>query len=202
VLRAIIPVVPPGANAVLDHQQVAGLEISTTDANSYGQFVDDLVYFQDNFDGIGFWPAPAAGATLPGGAPDRLPDLVAARYYVWDLPVVPKRYEAQARAAVEGACSLVCPNRMAIYLAAMSAAGMGVLVTALSYYSGRTRVLARRLLVVPILMLVILGLLGLTVTCDADSRSWSPLAIVGLMLLISGSVVFHWYERRVDGPMP
>ena len=200
-LRAVIPVVPPGANALIDHQQVAGLE-TTSDANSYGQFVDDLVYFQDNFDGIGFWPAPAVGATLPDGSPDRMAELVAARYYAWDLPMVPKRYEPQVRGAVEGACSLVCPNRIAVYLTAVAAAGMGVVVTALSYYSGRTRMLARRLLVVPILLLVILGLMAITVACDPGSRSWSPLTILALMALVCGSIVFHWYERRVDGPMP
>ena len=59
VLRALIPVVPPGANAPLEPHQSDGLvALATSETNSYGQFRDDIVYFQDNFDGIGFWPAP------------------------------------------------------------------------------------------------------------------------------------------------
>ena len=50
--------------------RTAGWILATSDANSYGQFRDDIVYFQDNFAGIGFWPAPAADATLPDGSPD------------------------------------------------------------------------------------------------------------------------------------
>jgi hypothetical protein len=202
VLRAIIPVVPPGANALLGTEQADASIIKTSDAESYGQFRDDILYFQDNFDGVGFWPAPAAGAVLPDGSPDRLGELVQALYYAWEPPMVPRHYQAAVRQAVEGACSLVCPNRLAMYLAAVVAGVAALFVTGLSYYSGRTRNLASRLLVVPILTLAVLALLTVTATCDPQSWSWSPLAILGLVLALVGSVVFNWYERRVDGPMP
>ena len=204
VLRAIVPVVPPGANAPLEPQQADGSAVAsaTSAVNSYGQFHDDLVYFQDNFDGIGFWPAPAAGATLPDGSPDRVGELVAARYYAWAPPLVPKRFQDLVRGPVDGACALVCPNRVLFYILGIATAGLAAAVSVLSLYSGRSRSLASRLMIVPLLLLLLMSILVITATCDTESRSWSVLALFGLMLLTSGSLVFHWYERRVDGPMP
>ena len=202
-LRALIPVVPPGANAPLEPHQSDGLvELATSATNSYGQFRDDIVYFQDNFDGIGFWPAPVAGATLPDGSPDLAADLVAARYYAWVPPLVPRAYEALVRDGVDGACALICPNRLLFYLAGAATGGLAAAVAVLSLYSGRSRTVAHRLFLVPALLMLLLAILVATAACDTDSRSWSVLALLGLMMLTSGSVVFHWYERRVDGPMP
>ena len=203
VLRALIPVVPPGANAPLEPHQSDGLvELATSETNSYGQFRDDIVYFQDNFDGIGFWPAPVAGATLPDGSPDLAADLVAARYYAWVPPLVPRAYEALVRDGVDGACALICPNRVLFYLAGAATGGLAAAVAVLSLYSGRSRTVAHRLFLVPALLMLLLAILVATAACDTDSRSWSVLALLGLMMLTSGSVAFHWYERRVDGPMP
>ena len=176
--------------------------LATNATNSYGQFRDDIVYFQDNFDGIGFWPAPVAGATLPDGSPDLAADLVAARYYAWAPPLVPRAYAALVRDSVDGACALICPNRLLFYLAGAATGGLAAAVAVLSLYSGRSRTVARRLFLVPALLMLLLAILVATAACDTDSRSWSVLALLGLMMLTSGSVVFHWYERRVDGPMP
>lgn len=203
VLRALIPVVPPGANAPLGPQQADGaVEVATAAANSYGQFHDDIVYFQDNFDGIGFWPAPAVGATLPDGAPDLAAALVGERYYGWTPPLVPARLQPAVRGTVDAACALVCPNRLLFYAAGTATGGLAAAVGLLSLYSGRSRTAARRLLLVPLLLLLLLAILLVTAACDTDSRSWSVLALAALMLLTSGSIAFHWYERRVDGPMP
>jgi hypothetical protein len=196
-------VVPPGANAPLGPQQAdGGVEVATAAADSYGQFHDDIVYFQDNFDGIGFWPAPAVGATLADGSPALAAALVGERYYGWTPPLVPARLQPAVLGTVDAACAVVCPNRLLFYAAGTATGGLAVAVGVLSLYSGRSRGIARRLLLVPLLLLLLLAILIVTAACDTDSRSWSVLALAALMLLTSGSIAFHWYERRVDGPMP
>ncbi|WP_111429161.1 hypothetical protein [Rhodobacteraceae bacterium DSL-40] len=207
VLRSVIPVVPPGANAALDHAPpsaapASGTEDETSISNSYGQFDDDLVYFQDNFDGVGFWPAPVAGAVLPDGSPDRLAEIVAARYYTWAPALVPRSYVPMARSASEGVCRVVCPNRIPFYLLTLATAGIAVGLGVLTFYSGRVKSLCDRLLLVPVLALVVLGLLGLIAACDVDSRVWSLGAMAALVALLGASIIFQWYGRRLDGPMP
>lgn len=55
VLRKIVPVVPPGANKALAAKKTNG---KPTDEGNFMQFEDDLIYFEDNFAGVGFWPIP------------------------------------------------------------------------------------------------------------------------------------------------
>jgi len=56
VLRKIIPILPTSQDAVLPHYFDKAYQ------GRAGQFVDDLIYLQDNFAGVGLWPLPMTPA--------------------------------------------------------------------------------------------------------------------------------------------
>ncbi|MEM8572388.1 MAG: hypothetical protein AAGG56_15985 [Pseudomonadota bacterium] len=205
VLRSIIPVVPSGAHAPLDHSHASPGDPSqgtTSTKNSYGQFDDDLVYFQDNFDGVGFWPVPIADATLPDGTPDRLAEIVNNRYYSWTPTYLPETYANVLSRASERICRVVCPNRLAAYGITLSVLGVAGMLSLLTYYSGRIRSLCETLLLVPILLFIVLALLALIAACDAANREIALGGIAAIIGLMTAASIFGWYERRLDGPMP
>lgn len=63
------------------------------------QYEDDLVYVQDNFDGIGFWPAPLIDSQITAEQRHTL-----RRVFVTDPP----------SSLSESVCSVVCPQRWAL----------------------------------------------------------------------------------------
>lgn len=65
------------------------------------QYEDDLVYVQDNFDGIGFWPAPLMDSQITAEQRHTL-----RRVFVTDPP----------SPLSEAVCGVVCPNRWALRL--------------------------------------------------------------------------------------
>lgn len=56
VLRKVIPILPTSQHAVVPHY------FDKTYDGKAGQFVDDLIYLQDNFAGVGLWPLPMTPA--------------------------------------------------------------------------------------------------------------------------------------------
>jgi hypothetical protein len=97
---------------------------------------------------------------------------------------------------------MVCPNRIAFYLACALAGLSIVAVRGLSLYSRRLRSAAEAMLFTPGMTLVLAGLLVLLVTCDRDAQVWAPVALAGLGAAVAGLVAFDWYSRRLDGPVP
>ncbi len=65
------------------------------------QYEDDVVYVQDNFDGIGFWPAPLIDSQITAEQRHTL-----RRVFVTDPP----------SSLSEAVCGVVCPNRWALRL--------------------------------------------------------------------------------------
>ncbi len=65
------------------------------------QYEDDVVYVQDNFDGIGFWPAPLIDSQISAEQRHTL-----RRVFVTDPP----------SSLSEAVCGVVCPNRWALRL--------------------------------------------------------------------------------------
>jgi hypothetical protein len=114
------------------------------------------------------------------------------------LPRVLQPYEGQIGAV----CTIVCPNRLAFYLAC-GIAGAGILaVRWLSLYSRRVRSATEAVLLTPILTLVLAVLLVLIVTCDRDAQVWAPLALAALFAAVAGLLILGWRGRRLDGPIP
>ncbi len=190
VLRRIIPVLPPGGHEfVLQSTAINDDQASET----FSQFSDDLVYFQDNFAGVGFWPTPDPALPETAKINSILQEL-------WLDPALPE-FLATFQDEMTQACTFICPNRA--YIAALAA--IIFLLTAgliwRSFYSGFVDKLAFKFGLAWLGgALLFAGLMALTV-CD-HVAIWPPIflfiMIAGLGLLIA----FHIYQGARNGPKP
>lgn len=198
VLRKILPVLPPLAQQKPPRTPVAGAPPQTEAEMNFGQFRDDLAYFQDNFGGIGFWPVPGI-TTPPDPLVTELIGFTQAQFAVGGL--LPASFEG-LNTQIDGMCGIVCPNRIYVRLGIVGALGAALLVTGLSYYSRTAQIVGFRFMLVPALLLAVLAALVASAICDASATYWAaPAAVVETLFLLI-VLGFNWYERGVEGPRP
>ena len=192
VLRRILPVVPPGGHRHVV-QASRDVDASSATTDEFSQFYDDVVYFQDNFAGIGFWPAPDPTS------PD-MPQMQAIMDNLLMLPGIPAALSPFAE-DITGACTWICPNRA--YLG--SAAGLLSVLTALviwrSFYSGRADTLAFRLGTVWMGTGAVAAILAALTLCDPAAMI-APVALTLLTLGLVSVIGFNAYQRARNGPKP
>lgn len=178
-LRSIIPVVPPGAHQFVGRQ------------GDYSTFQNDVIYFQDNFDGIGFWPAPR-----PAGEDADRSEI--ANFLGANLNTGFSRWTDNR------ICRLVCPNRAYINFAAIALLIAVAGLTWRSFYSGLADRLAFRVLTIGLVWignLLLLAMLILLSICDpaaASSLTFLVLLITTLGLIL----LYNFIQRAKNGPMP
>jgi hypothetical protein len=113
-LRRIVPVISPDGH-------LQPLE-EKHDADSFQQLDDDLIYFEDNFAGVGFWPLPKRISVDH----ERLRGLLLQRYATdLDGGFLPPSSDTALAMQV---CDFACPNRW-LFRVALDAAG-GLLLLA------------------------------------------------------------------------
>lgn len=188
VLRRIIPVIPPAAHANVFQNTATGSE-----RVPFSQFTDDLVYFQDNFAGIGFWPTPDPAAEETSAINMIFAD-------EWYQPVLPE-FLSTFEDEVDRACSVICPNRAYVAGVVAIVFALSVLLVWRSFYSGFVDRLAFKLGLVWVGGAAIFaGLLALAV-CDpfAIVAPVMLFAMIAATLLLSG---FYIYQSARNGPKP
>ncbi|SNX71079.1 hypothetical protein SAMN05878503_10832 [Cereibacter ovatus] len=198
VLRRILPVVPPLEEMSSAPVQARELETLTT----------DLVYYQDNFGGVAFWPAPDPAAPTEaalwgafagqpaggeaGGPVTRGSDWMTENWVFAWVPGAP---------AARGLCVLICPNRGSLGLAAGLIAGFVLLLVAGSFVSGLAPGVRLRRGLVAVGTVALLAILAGLSVCDPLAVV-APVVLVGLMLgIFAGAVLTAWQVAR-NGPMP
>ncbi|MBU3030128.1 hypothetical protein [Paracoccus marinaquae] len=198
VLRSIIPVIPPGANRNVLHNVSAGAE----QPGDYSQLEDDVVYFKDNFGGIGFWPAPLLSTDDPVAAEDtrRVEAILTAKLDDDPLPAV----LASFRGPVESVCGFTCPRRGYVGLGAILLFVTILALTWRSFYSGIVDRIAFRTLMIGAVWIgniVLIGALALLSGCDPVSV-W-PQVFLFLLLAALGLILLYNFVQRVqNGPKP
>lgn len=190
ILRRILPVVPPDGARFVDADEA--LEI--TDMQSpRGRFLDKLIYFEDNFAGIGFWPVPVAGQ--PGN--DQVAEIISTTWNAWRFPDELATVE-QSYMAV---CAFVCPNRFYFSASAASIATLVALLVVWSFYSGTGHSIAYRWHLVSLGNVTLLALLVLMTTCDPDAF-WAPIFLLLLATVLVVTLLFNTYQYARNGPKP
>lgn len=197
VLRHILPVVPPPA--------VPGDAVVPID--TLDEFTTELVYYQDNFGGVGFWPAPdPANAAEPklwdgfrdvklGERDDR--DIVGAQWVGNEgLP-----FWVPLASTVRGACVLICPNRLYLGLAAGAVAGFVLLLVVASFISGMTPLAGLRRGLTAVGIIAVAVVLAALSVCDPGAVV-APVCFAGLMLGVFCGAVLTAYQVARNGPMP
>lgn len=195
VLRSIIPVVPPGGHELIR----TAVKPNAPDQSTpplFSQFEDDVVYFKDNFSGIGFWPAldPKAAET------ETINAIIAEHFNAPRLPAVLASFEEP----VQRVCTFACPNRAKITLAAMALFALVVLLTWRSFYSGIVDKIAFRFMTIGLVWIgniVLVATLLVLANCDPQAfwpglLMWLLVAVLGLLL------VYNFVQRIKNGPMP
>lgn len=190
ILRRILPVVPPAGARFVDVDDALEL----TDMQSpRGRFLDKLVYFQDNFAGIGFWPVPIAGQ--PGN--DEVAEIISTTWNAWRFP----DELAPVEEGYMAVCAFVCPNRFYFSASAASIATMVALLVVWSFYSGVGHSIAYRWHLVSLGNITLLALLILMTTCDPDAF-WAPVFLMLLGFVLVVSLLFNTYQYARNGPKP
>lgn len=194
-LRSIIPVVPPGGHELV----LTSVKPNATDQSEppkFSQFEDDVVYFKDNFSGIGFWPVldPSDPQTV------RMNAIIADHFNAPLLsPVL-----ASISGPVERVCTYACPNRARIALSAIALFTILVLLTWRSFYSGFVDKIAFRFMTIGLVWIgniVLVAALFVLARCDPFSV-WPEWLLSGLLLVL-GLLLFSTYVQRIkNGPMP
>ncbi|MEP1613572.1 MAG: hypothetical protein ABJL72_16840 [Roseobacter sp.] len=195
VLRSIIPIVPPGGHELV-RTSVKENAPDKSKPPRFSQFEDDVVYFKDNFSGIGFWPVldPLAADT------PRMNTIIADHFNAPRLPPILAGFSRP----VERVCTFACPNRAKIGLAAIGLFLTVVLLTWRSFYSGIVDKIAFRFMSIGLVWIgnvVLVGALFVLANCDPFSV-W-PDRLMALLIVVLGVLLFYNFVQRIkNGPMP
>ncbi|WP_299784129.1 hypothetical protein [uncultured Roseobacter sp.] len=192
ILRSIVPILPPGGHEFVFQRQQAN-ETANEESLKFSQFIDDVIYFEDNFSGVGFWPVPRLED----------PDFPAIRQAVsldWNQSRLPAHLSGLETSVVQ-VCTWACPNRAYIAFAAAGLFAVVLLLTVRSFYSGAINQLAFRLGVVWIGMGVVIAMLFVLDVCDHESF-WPGVFMIWLIAILALIIGYNFVQRVKNGPKP
>ncbi len=182
VLRKVIPVITP-----------YGHENDTRGA--YTQFSDDLVYFKNNFSGVGLWPLPLASDKDAAMVSQWLIDTYAGQDINGVLNAISARYPAL--------CEFACPNRwvfrLVIDLLLLLALGYGVL----TLFSRRLRrFYSRNSLYFMFYILLMASVFLVSLMCDPFWKQKRDMMLLGALLVSAAIFMVRKYSQAKQGPLP
>ena len=185
VLRSIIPIVPPSGHKAVKQRALKG---ETT--QEFSQYLDDVVYFQDNFAGIGFWP-------IPDQASPETPMIKKILSQEWNTPGPFGVFQPK----VDQGCTWACPRRAKFALGTMAVLAVVLALTAGSFYSGLTNRIAFKFGLVRIGWAAIVAMLVVLLICDHHSKlpEW---ILIGLGIVFLAYLAFSASQRLLNGPKP
>lgn len=194
VLRSIIPVLPPSGHEFV--QRSVKAKRPAEQRETFGQFEDDVIYFKDNFAGVGFWPIPLVdGAETPD-----IEDIIRAQFDNDQLPAVLASFET----SYDTVCTWACPNRAYIALGGMLLFLIMSLLTWRSYYSGRVEKFSFQFLIfgaVGLSNAALFVILLVLTNCDTDAYV-APVLLYAFIALVALVVVGNLINRARNGPAP
>lgn len=190
VLRSIVPIVPASAHEFVFQRQLG--EGSQAEA-PFSQYRDDLVYFADNFAGIGFWPLPRQDNAETAVLKSTLLEL-------WKPAALPEQLEA-FEPRFEQFCTWACPRRAGIALITMAVFAAVALLVGFSYYSGLIDRVAFKWYSVHFGVLFIVAALIVLTTCDpyAVAPRFLLAAFLAVLLMLFAA---DFIQRMRNGPKP
>ena len=183
VFRKIIPVLTPNG-----HYPLA--------SGAHDQFYDDLVYFQDNFAGIGFWPLPFATDVGSETVKEKVIDVF---YKSSDDDFL----KENADKYLPQLCQFSCPNRFYFRVAFCVLLGAFILYALFALWNYNLRNLfVKNIIYFSLLVGVLVLVFLISLVCDPY---WSMRADnLALGLLFSGVVYVLWryIGKMKQGPLP
>lgn len=182
-LRKIVPVISPmGQNK--------------DPLGAYAQFTDDLIYFQDNFAGVGLW-------TLPLKKNAEAPEINSLIVKYFQQPSQQDFIKRMASVYVPQLCDFACPNRWLFRIA------FDILAVLLIFVLILSRIFCRLCQWLkqhpwPLLWLLAVTILVFSVSlvCDPFWQQRRDSVLIGLLLV--GVLIWLWYyiRRLNQGELP
>ena len=179
VMRKIVPVISP-----------------TGQGNDFSQLNDDLIYFQDNFAGVGFWPL-----LLPGDAASKtIKDKIVSLY---TSAVTSNHFGAFVNNLYPELCKFACPNRWLFRI------GFDLLVGILVFYAlfaiwfdGLRIIFKKYVLYFAAVMVATAVIAAVSLVCDPF---WQSRADLVMALTIVGGIAYvlwRYIEKTTQPPLP
>ena len=182
VLRKVIPVITPHGHE--------------NDINGpYTQFKDDLIYFNNNFAGIGLWPVPLKSDEDS----EIISDYIIQQFSVKDVDGLLNSIAAQYPAL----CDFACPNRSLLRIVfdimIVFILGYGVL----ALFSRRLRrFYGRHSLYFKLYLLAMVSVFIASLMCDPFWKQKRDYVFVGSLLAAAAIYMIHKYSSAKQGPLP
>lgn len=180
VLRKIVPILNPP-----DQLQ---------DKRKKQQFEDDLIYFEDNFYGVGFWPLPT------GREKTEITNQINDTFLkTKDRNIFQQFIYGRA----QWLCKFICPNRVPVRW--IMAAGMSFLLCWVvgSVWICELRIWYKKLFWYIIgLILVTSVLLIVLMTCDPSMMSRSTEIFIVLLIVLIGSAIYRQMRKMKQAEYP
>jgi hypothetical protein len=162
----------------------------------FSQFKDDLIYFQDNFSGLGLWPLPLES----NGA---MKDI---RYNLIDLYGEDENKDylrAFADTISPQICQFACPNRWLVRVAFDLLLGLVIVYALLAVWFCRLKEWYKKyFLYFLMLPLVILGLILLSLACDPFWGQKRDFVIGFFVLILFAFVMIKTVGKMLRPPLP
>ena len=193
VLGRIIPILPPAGHENVLQSRAPDAAPNSAPPGAFSQFTDDLVYFQANFAGVGFWPAPD-----PFGS--EATAINAIFQELWFKPTMPV-FLAGFEERADQTCTFICPNRAYFAAVMLLIFVLTAFVVWRSFYSGFMDRLAFSFGFAWIGSgLIFAGLLALTI-CDSGALL-PPLLLLVMVVATVLLILFYIYQGAKNGPKP
>jgi hypothetical protein len=182
VLRKVIPVITPHGHE--------------NDINGpYTQFKDDLIYFNNNFAGIGLWPVPLKSDEDS----EVISDYIIQQFSVKDVDGLLNSITAQYPAL----CDFACPNRslLRIVFDVMLVFILGYGILAL--FSRRLRrFYSRNSGYFKLYIFATTAVFMASLMCDPFWKQKRDYVFVGSLLAVAAMYMIHKYSSAKQGPLP
>lgn len=187
ILRKIVPVIsPPVYDEDLD--------------DAYAQFADDLIYFEDNYAGVGLWPLAQEPCA------HEVNKLIVENF---KSKVGQDFIGHEVTEHIPQLCNWACPNRwlLHILIGILAVVLIPLAILFLSNCHLRVRIkgffrTVLGLLVATILVLSTFLVLSTTLVCDPLFNEMSNDVTIGLLLFAVVILVWRYVHKRTQGKLP
>ena len=178
-LRKITPIISP----IINEENAKQLE-------------NDLIYFQDNFAGVGFWP-------LPLNSDEQIDILKKMLTDLYQVEVESNHVGELIDDYAPGLCAFVCPNRWLFRIGFDLLIGMLALYALLAIWIYRLRVLYKQysLYFIAVCLATMLVLLA-SLICDPFWNERADSVAISVFLTVVTATVFRSVRKAMQPPLP
>lgn len=183
VLRKIIPVISPTG-----HER--------DPRGPFSQFTDDLIYLQDNFAGVGFWPLPLRG----DNGIDTLRETLV-KLYTSTTPS--NRFGSMVSNLAPQLCQFACPNRWLFRIGFDLLAGMLLIYALFSIWlSGPRDFFKKHLFYFIAVITATIVIAVISLVCDPFWQKQADVVLIGIIVAGFAYALWRYVGRVTQLPLP